>query len=68
LAIDGLEYFSSKTIHSEHCSTRQHANGTITYYHSMMVAALVKPNSDKIIPWFPEFIQPQDGEKNKIAS
>ena len=30
LALDGTPYFSSPTIHCEPCSTRRHANGTVT--------------------------------------
>jgi len=61
LAIDGTEYFSSSTIHCQNCSTREHANGEVTYSHTALVPVLVKPGSNKVIPLAPEFVQPQDG-------
>ena len=61
LALDGTEYFSSKCIHCEECSTRQHANGTVTYFHTAVTPVLVKPGCDKVIPLAPEFVTPQDG-------
>ncbi|MDD5034827.1 MAG: hypothetical protein PHE55_08725 [Methylococcaceae bacterium] len=33
LALDGTRYFLSKKIHCECCSTQQHANGQVTYFH-----------------------------------
>src|ERR671937_1042382 len=33
LALDGTEYFSSKTIHCASCLHRVHRNGSITYTH-----------------------------------
>jgi len=61
LALDGTEYFSSKCIHCGQCSTRQHANGTVTYFHTAVTPVLVKPGCDKVIPLAPEFVTPQDG-------
>ena len=61
LAFDGTEYFSSQAIHCDRCSTRQHTNGTVTYFHSVVTPVLVKPGCDKVIPLAPEFVTPQDG-------
>ena len=61
LALDGTEYFSSQAIHCERCSTRRHANGQVTYFHSALTPVLVKPGSDKVIALAPEFVTPQDG-------
>jgi len=33
IAIDGIEYFSSKKIHCPRCSHRTHRNGSTTYFH-----------------------------------
>ena len=65
LALDGTEYFSSPTIHCPHCSTRRHANGQVTYYHTALTPVLVKPGVDKVIPLAPEFVQPQDGAEKQ---
>jgi hypothetical protein len=65
LALDGTEYFSSPTIHCEHCSTRRHANGKVTYVHTAVTPVLVKPGSDQVIALAPEFIRPQDGAQKQ---
>ncbi|CAK0773578.1 transposase [Gammaproteobacteria bacterium] len=65
VAFDGTEYFSSQTIHCDACSTRKHANGKVTYFHSVLTPVLVKPGGDKVIPLVPEFVQPQDGAKKQ---
>jgi hypothetical protein len=68
LAFDGVEYFSSHAIHCPNCSTRQHANGSMTYSHTALTPVLVKPGADKVIPLAPEFVRPQDGaEKQDCA-
>lgn len=61
IAFDGLEYHSSNKIHCQHCKTRQHKNGKVTYSHGMVTAVLVKPESPFVIDLPPEFIVPQDG-------
>ena len=65
LALDGVDYFSSASIHCEHCSTRRHANGKVTYVHTAVTPVLVKPGSDKVIPLVPEFVRPQDGAQKQ---
>jgi hypothetical protein len=61
LAFDGVEYFSSHALHGPNGSTRQHANGSMTYSHTALTPVLVKPGADKVIPLAPEFVRPQDG-------
>ena len=61
LALDGTEHFSSPAIRCECCSTRRHANGQTTYFHSALTPVLVKPGGDKVVPLAPEFVTPQDG-------
>jgi hypothetical protein len=61
LALDGTEHFSSQAIHCEQCSTRRHANGQVSYFHSALTPVLVKPGMDKVIALAPEFTAPQDG-------
>jgi hypothetical protein len=39
-----------------------HANGSVTYFHSVLTPVVVKPGCDKVIPLAPEFVQPQDGQ------
>jgi hypothetical protein len=61
IAFDGTEYFSSSAIHCPHCSTRTHANGQVTYFHTVLTPVVVKPGEDKVIPLPPEFVRPHDG-------
>jgi hypothetical protein len=65
IALDGLQYFSSKTIHCDNCSTKKHKDGSITYSHSAVIPAIVAPGKNRVIPLAPEFITPQDGSKKQ---
>ena len=65
LALDGTGYFSSQQIHCASCLERHHRNGTITYAHQMLGAALIHPDRREVIPLMPEPIVKHDGtEKN----
>jgi DDE family transposase len=65
LALDGTEYFSSKTIHCASCLHRVHRNGSITYTHQMLGAAIIHPDQRAVIPLMPEPIVNRDGtDKN----
>lgn len=61
IPLDGTWYFSSKKIHCDNCSTIEHEDGTITYYHCVLTPVIAAPGQDKVIPLIPEFIEPQDG-------
>jgi hypothetical protein len=62
VALDGVEYFCSQKVHCPHCMSREHTNGTISYYHQMLGAALVHPDFSEVIPLAPEPIQRTDGQ------
>jgi DDE family transposase len=65
LALDGTGYFSSKTIHCASCLQKVHRNGSITYFHQMLGAAIIHPDLRAVIPLMPEPIVKQDGtDKN----
>jgi hypothetical protein len=65
LALDGTEYFSSKTIHCASCLHRVHRNGAITYTHQMLGAAIIHPDPRAVIPLMPEPMVNRDGtDKN----
>ena len=65
VALDGTGYFSSKTIHCASCLHKVHRNGSITYYHQMLGAAIIHPDVRAVIPLMPEPIVQHDGtEKN----
>jgi hypothetical protein len=61
LALDGTEYFSSKTIHCASCLRRVHRNGSITYAHQLLGAAIIHPDQRAVIPLMPEPIVQHDG-------
>ena len=61
LALDGTEYFSSKTIHCASCLRKVHRNGSCTYYHQILGAAIVHPDQRAVIPLMPEPIVQHDG-------
>src|SRR4051794_23993532 len=62
LALDGVEYFRSSSIHCQHCLSCQHRNGEIAYYHQMLGAVLIHPDFPEVIPLAPEPIQRPDGQ------
>src|SRR5499426_719006 len=61
VALDGTEYFSSKTIHCASCLHRVHRNGSITYTHHMLGAAIIHPDQRAVMPLMPEPIVNRDG-------
>lgn len=63
LSVDGTGYFSSHTIHCDQCCIKNHRNGSKTYYHQMLGAALVHPDHSHVLPLAPEPILKQDGNK-----
>lgn len=65
IAVDGVQYFSSKKISCDKCSKKEHRNGSTTYSHSMVSATIVKPKSSVVFPLFPEFIVNEDGQKKQ---
>jgi hypothetical protein len=65
IAIDGTEYFSSKTIHCENCNHRALRDGKVQYFHSVLTPVLVQPGNARVIALEPEFIVPQDGHEKQ---
>jgi hypothetical protein len=65
LALDGTEYFSSKTIHCASCLQRVQRNGSVTYAHQLLGAAIIHPDQRAVIALMPEPIVNRDGtDKN----
>ena len=65
IALDGVQYFSSKNLSCQKCSTQVHANGEITCSHSMVSATIVHPDKASVLPLIPSFIEPQDGHEKQ---
>jgi hypothetical protein len=61
IALDGTWFFSSEQIKCESCQTKNHRNGTTTYYHSAITPVIVKPEVNRVISLVPEFITVDDG-------
>ena len=64
LALDGTGYFSSKTIHCASCLQKVHRNGSMTYAHQLLGAAIVHPDVREVMPLMPEALVKQDGTDN----
>ena len=60
VALDGTEYFSSKTISCECCLQTKHKNGSTTYSHQVLQASIISPNKKQIIPMMPQEISNRD--------
>lgn len=61
IGLDGTQYYSSKAIHCDNCNKKQHKNGSITYFHTVVTPVILKAVSNRVIALTPEFITPQDG-------
>jgi hypothetical protein len=61
IPMDGTTYFSSSKVHCEHCQSRQHRNGTVTYSHGALTAVIAHPEKSIVLPVAMEDIQVQDG-------
>lgn len=61
---DGTGFFSSKKVHCDNCCEKHHKkDGSITYYHQMLAAAIAHPDFKEVIPICPEPIMKEDGAK-----
>jgi hypothetical protein len=65
LSGDGTGKFHSSKISCQHCCTKQHSDGTSSYYHQMFGICVVHPEKRNVIPLCPEVIVNQhDADKN----
>lgn len=63
VSVDGTGVFSSHDIHCENCCSKKHRDGTVTYYHQILAAALVHPDQKVVYPFCPEPIMIADGDQ-----
>lgn len=61
VSVDGVEHFSSKKVHCQHCLQKQHKDGQTTYSHQMLSAVLVHPDRAEVFPLRCEPIINTDG-------
>lgn len=59
---DGTGKFHSNKISCPHCCTKQHRDGTVSYYHQMYGVCVVHPDKKNVIPLCPEVILNQHDE------
>jgi hypothetical protein len=63
VSVDGVEHFSSTQIHCDHCTTRKHRNGVVSYHHAGLAAVLVHPAQAAVFPLEFEPIVKGDGAR-----
>lgn len=61
-SVDGTGFFSSTTIHCDHCCVKKNRAGEQTYYHQLLGAVIVHPDHREVFPLAPEPITRQDGD------
>ncbi len=61
--LDGVHHYSSKKVKCDCCLTRQHRDGSFTYSHSMLSAAIVHPKKSEVFIVDNEPIVQQDGQQ-----
>ena len=57
----GRGIFPPQTIHCASCLHKVHRNGSVTYSHQMLGAAIIHPDMRAVIPLMPEPIGKHDG-------
>ena len=63
ISVDGTGHLSSNKIHCDQCCEKHRKNGDVTYYHQLVAAVIVHPDKKTVIPFAPEPINKQDGNK-----
>jgi hypothetical protein len=61
VSIDGTGQYSSERVSCKNCCEKKHKDGSTTYYHHMLGAAVVHPDQKVVIPLAPEPIIKGDG-------
>lgn len=62
ISVDGVQHYNSKKVKCDCCLERHHRDGSISYSHSMLSAALVHPKKAEVFIADNEPIIQQDGE------
>jgi len=52
--IDGVYHHSSEQVHCDHCLTKTHGNGSVTYHHGVLQGAFMHPEQRQVMPVMPE--------------
>jgi hypothetical protein len=62
ISLDGTGQYASKQVSCKNCCEKKHKDGSTTYYHHMLGAALVHPEHKVVIPLAPEPIGVKPGD------
>ncbi len=60
-AMDGVQFFSSKSVKCQYCQQKTLKNDDVVYSHGMLGAVVVHPDHPEVLPLGAEPIQHQDG-------
>ena len=63
ISLDGTGVFSSQKVHCPQCCEKHHRDGSVTYQHQILGAALVHPDQKVVFTLAPEPIRKTDGSK-----
>ena len=61
VSVDGTGHHSSHKVSCPRCCVKNHRDGTKTYYHQVLGAAIVHPDMKEVLPLAPEPIRNEDG-------
>jgi len=59
--IDGSQFYHSNDIKCPQCLTKQHRDGSVSYYHQVLQGGIMHPDCSEVIPFMPEQICNSDG-------
>ncbi len=65
IPIDGTQYFRSESVNCPSCLVKKHRNGTVSYSHQALCAAVVHPDKRQVFPLAPEPIKNTDGTEKQ---
>jgi hypothetical protein len=66
IAVDGTDYFNSKNISCDNCSTKYYKKDDSTeYHHTMTRAVICSPNTSEILSLPPKFVIPKESNNSK---
>ncbi|RUT67694.1 ISNCY family transposase, partial [Flavobacterium cupreum] len=61
VALDGTDFFSSKTVSCPCCTNVKLKDGVVQHRHIALTPVMVAPGQESVIALPPEFVTPQDG-------
>jgi len=64
-SVDATGQYSSNHISCPECCTKNHRDGSISYYHQLLAAAIIHPDKKTVLPFAPEaIIKEKNATKN----